>query len=267
MSHKNSNSELALDAGTTEIIAALRNVEVPKAGSSGVKSSKRKKTSPSKNSDENNMGPMFEELLSCMKAMEERMSKMENKLESFETVLLQRLDKLEEENSSLKKSLQYANTRIDELRLRIDSIEQNERRNQVVISDPSIPSSREGFTDKIKKLIQDKLNLGHELINSLKIRRFGSENRPKALITAQNDCDKVEIIKTTRMKRPTEFYANEYLIPSRSQLLFECRKLKRDFNLEISVYTYGGEVFFKKAGERRSTKVVNFEEFKSVFNV
>ena len=257
----NSDNEsdcFAVDDNTLQLLDTLKKVEVPSQLTRG----RKKRNSPTLPTGKMAIGTMFHEIITRMKGMEDRMIGMGTAMEKW----MEKIDKLETDNRMLKKEVNVCNKEIEVLRDWIEDLEQKERGKEIIISDPSITVSSEGFQEKVKAIMQNKLKLYHKTLDKLKVRKIGPADKPKALIIMENLEEKIEIFRVAKEKRPNNFYVNESLIPCRRNLFFECRKIKKEMNLTVSVYTYDGEIFCKKFGERKSIKGRDIESFRSTFN-
>ena len=204
------------------------------------------------------------ELLTEIKGLRNDVSKMQTQLSTIETTLASfdmRINSLEKENQSLKKQLNYRDVEMNKLHYKIDSIDQRGKQLELIVSSPEVPSSsEETFKDEMKGLLKNKLKITDNFLSRLSFRRIGQDGQRKALITAANLDDKIELLKTARLLKPPNFYVTESLIKARNELFYNVRKFKKDNNLTYLAYSFHGEIYVKFSKNGQPLKVTVFSD-------
>ena len=170
---------------------------------------------------------------------------------------------LQRETNFLKQDFKLSNEKNKALEIRINKLEQRERRDQIVISSPVINSiSDTSFQTEMVKLTATTLKLRPETTDTLKkfsFRKIGQEDGKKsALVTIPNQNVKAELFKAARKIRPTNFFVNEALIKERQRLFYEARRIKKETKSNFSVFTFRGDIFIKKTKDSDPVEI-NFD--------
>ena len=140
-----------------------------------------------------------------MKVLKDKVTTMASSMDR----VMEKMQIIEKENRDLKAQVATYHVQIGELRDRIDTVEQSERRNHLILTDPSIANTSEGFGDKVRFLLKERLKVNHSILGRVKIRKIGTAEKPKALVVADNSEDKVEIFRLAKVNRSSNLYINE----------------------------------------------------------
>ena len=247
---------------TAQYLRVLKSATVPgPSKATGKNTRKKRKMSPPKdNSNQLSQGnDLFNELINEIKGLRSDIHVIKTKLTSIETTLTTfdtRLMALENENKLLRDELLIKDKQMTEFRYDIDSIEQKSKQFEVIISSPEIASLNEAvFKDEMIELAKKKLKLSENFLSRFSFRRIGKDGDWRALLTASNIENRNELLKTAKTVRPLNFYVSECLIKARQELYYNARKFKKDNNLELSIYTYYGEIFVKRNKTDKPRKV------------
>lgn len=273
-----------LDKQTQELIKVLKEVPAMASKNYGKKgprkpnvATKKKRKLGSPNSTEltsdnelsesqnNLLAALLEEvkgLRQVTSAIDTRLSNIENNL----GLITARLNTLEEENKQMKDELKEKDKLLANVTYKFDSIEQKERRFQLIISSPVLSSFEEDkFKDKTINHIMDKLSLSNDFLRRFSYRRIGRDGYRRALVEAKNQEDRLELLKTARLIKPDNFYIAESLIKSREDLLYELRRQKKDKGLNFLAYSFKGEIFAKTAPSSNPYKIMNSADITRFF--
>jgi hypothetical protein len=94
-----------------------------------------------------------------------RLEGMERKIDALESLprklakMEQLLEKVNEENASLRKALEYKEDQVNSLRLQLNSLEQHHRSWSIRVNNLHIPESMESDNRAVKKIVYDSLLL------------------------------------------------------------------------------------------------------------
>ena len=94
-------------------------------------------------------------------------------------------------------------------------------------------------------LVARTLHIDRRSLSNVSFQKIGI-TRKKALVTAPMYRDRAALFTAAKTVKPRNFFVNECLIESREQLLYEARKLKKEKNKSFRVYSYGGEIYYRK---------------------
>lgn len=64
-------------------------------------------------------------------------------------------------------------------------------------------------------------------------------------VTTSSVFTKNDIVRYSRMFKPTNFYVNEYLTKKRSSILYRLRCLRKTYESVVAVYSKNGHVYYK----------------------
>ena len=197
-------------------------------------------------------------------------SRIDNRLENIERSLViaeNKLITLEKDNKCLRDNLEKKDKEIQELKYRVDSIEQRERRFQLVVSSPEILSlGEDNFKDRVVEMLVAKLRLTKDYLDSrFSVRRIGKEDNRRALLTASSLEDKINLIKTTRKEKPNGLFMGDSLIKSREDLFYNIRKYRRDNKLKFSAFSFKGDIYIKKEEEDEPVCIRSKNEIEKLF--
>ena len=136
----------------------------------------------------------------------------------------------------------------DELKLKVDSLEQKSFSNIILCCGSEVSSllSRQNinYENEIKNKLRDiNINCDDNEIN--KVSPFG-KSRKYVKIYCSTATVKNRILYEIRKRKPSNFYCSEFLTSYRDNIYFQLRSLKKKYPSKISaVYTRGGQIFYK----------------------
>ena len=182
----------------------------------------------------------------------------------------QRLDKLENDNSNLRASLEAAETKNQELtdqlekaNANIDEIEQSSRRPCIIVNNLPKENGRSEY-DSFINMCEGKVKLGTDEMSVIrnkitKIYRLGklqnendndaSNRKPRPLLVRSVD-DNIRnlVFKQKKQLKGTGIVISEYLTPTRSALLKKCYEKIPGSVTQRSIWTDNGRILVKKTG-------------------
>ena len=101
-------------------------------------------------------------------------------------------------------------------------------------------------------------------ISNMNVKIFGSDKK-KIRIDCRNQATKVFLVKQARKKRPQGIYVSEYLTPSKLEIFYNLRQLKKQHTDRIqSVYTRGGNIFYRLRNSEREKRVNSLNEISGI---
>ena len=158
---------------------------------------------------ENKFEAKFNELISILESRDEK------------------IDQLQQENTTLKRDLGRALERLENL-------ETGERRNDILVSGSALPLGNvgENTTAKVSNVLRTTLNyeLPSETVMSTqrvgKPPAIGQPDKRKILLRLVDEKTKEDLLRSCRLVKPTGLFLNDNLIPSRAEILYCLRKLK-----------------------------------------
>ena len=145
----------------------------------------------------------------------------------------ERLDKVEQENVTLR-------TKISKMEERIDLLENRDRCNNLVLSGSALTSLTDGnlvhsTVDLLKQAIQYELN-SDRITSAFRLGpRPASQvaDGRKLMIRFRDKGDRDDVLFACKRRKPSNLYANEDLTPHRANILFALRHIKRKSNGKI----------------------------------
>ena len=149
------------------------------------------------------------------------------------------------ENTILKQDM----CRMEE---RVENLEMQERRNDVIISGAALPSRRVGETmsQVVIDMLKQNMNYNLPKDNVLNAYRMGGKpNHQMAkngtiLVKLCSDSCKKDLILACKSNKPTNLYINDSLTPLRSEILYILRRAKKRVPNKISTCgSVGGRVY------------------------
>ena len=151
---------------------------------------------------------------------------------------------LEEEVRVLKKTVSY-------LQDKADDQEAYDRREQMIISGPSIPAFQTGeiCSSVVTNLLRDKLNINvsvDDISVSHRLGRASNSQGPDRRNIIVKFCRrerKSDVLRACRLVKPQGFFANESLTPVRRTISHALRKAKKDFAQISGTTTIDGSVY------------------------
>lgn len=276
-----------IDENSRKLMKVLKNVKVPVRGKRGRGGNnrignnsrgKKRKISPINDrsvSHQETQGEIFSEdnasqneiliqLLSEIKGLRADIAKIDNRLNNIDAHLVavdNRLNDLENENHQLKGKLKENDRQIKDLNYKFESVEQREKHLELIVSSPEVTSlSEAAFQGGVIQIMKDKLKLSADFLSRFSYRRIGKDGKWRALLTAQNYQDRIEIFQTTRRMKPANFYVNESLIKTREDLHYKVRQFRKNNNLNFSDYSFKGEIFIKINKTGKPMKIRDISE-------
>ena len=155
---------------------------------------------------------------------------LSEKLDSIIVELKQRdikIENLEKENRELKAKLHKTESRLD-------SLEANERLNNVVLSGRSLSTVKADLPSQgVIGLLRGRMQYELAPENILSVYRLGArtpaqaEDSRKIMLKLRDQQQKIDLLAACRRVKPTDMYANDDLTPIRSNILFNLRHAKR----------------------------------------
>ena len=105
---------------------------------------------------------------------------------------------------------------------------------------------------------------GDDIVNidiaNLRVGLFGRE-RKSLKIECSNPSTKLHLLKQARIRRPTGLFLSEFLTPSKHSIFYNLRQLRKEHREKFkSVFTKGGNVFYRLSGSDRLYQVSSLEE-------
>ncbi|XP_072380822.1 uncharacterized protein [Diabrotica undecimpunctata] len=154
----------------------------------------------------------MEQILEKLEKIDERNVRIESKIDKMQVDL----DKLNKENEQLKADNKAMRTKITEQEVRIEILERQARRKNIVIQgvEENQTESEQETINKIKgimKKIGVQTNLDEELVEMRRIGRQGDpQNVPRPIILEmKKEATRMEILKAAKNLRGTKIYINE----------------------------------------------------------
>ena len=167
----------------------------------------------------------------------EQMGKTSIQIEEMHTNLVEKLENKSKEVVSLKNQLVLLEKKVVKLEYGLDSQDQYERKDSVILSGPALPDvkERENCHEIVSQLVKNHLNIEVQPKDISVTHRLGHKNQTQASASKRNiyiklcrrDLKKEIIIASKKQKKPLLF-CSESLSPVRRTLFFTLRRLKRD---------------------------------------
>ena len=165
-------------------------------------------------------------------------SKIDEINEKFSAELLKRDEKIE----SLQREVTILKKSYSKLEDRFDDLESSSRNNSIIVSGEEVPASKseENCVNLVHGLIRNKLkySISEEAIcSAYRLGKPPPSQRPdkrNILVRLENENIAENLIRTSKLVRPTNLYFTENLIPKRQNILRVLRKAKKDHSAKIS---------------------------------
>ena len=141
---------------------------------------------------------------------------------------------------------------VSKLEERIETNDQYERRDTLVLSGPAIPpsNSNENSAQLVKNLIRTNLNIQLDESDFSVAHRIGEKpasqrpDRRGLIVKFCRRSTKTDVLLSARKKKPNNFYVNESLTPANQTIAFVLRKMRKDHpQLITGVSTFDGKNF------------------------
>ena len=101
-------------------------------------------------------------------------------------------------------------------------------------------------------------------ISCMNVNIFGSDKK-KIKIDCRNQATKVFLVRQARKKRPQGIYVSEFLTPNKLEIFYNLRQLKKQHTDRIqSVYTRGGNIFYRLRNSEREKRINSLEEISRI---
>ncbi len=121
--------------------------------------------------------------------------------------LEQKISKIENENLKLKKKVEEKDTLIANQELRLDNIEQDFKRNEIVFSGPTISSEGENLRANMSRLVSSKLIISENKTARYSYRKLGKGSNT-VLVTVDDLQDRSAIFRAARSIKPDVFFVS-----------------------------------------------------------
>ena len=189
-----------------------------------------------------------------LEILTERLDRLLCKMETKDN----KIHQLQEENAKLKKT-------ITDIELRIDEVENCERRNNIIVSGDALPNAVPNETssrvaiDLFSRLMNFKLDSGCVVT----AYRLGAKpmsqapDRRRIMLKLQGSEMKRDIIQACRTTKPSGLFLNDDLTHVRATVLYALRRIRKRYPEKIDYCgSRNGKVFiWKKSGSGQSMKV------------
>ena len=194
----------------------------------------------------------FSTLIISVESLKKENESLKQELKQSDLRIKQLEEKaVNEPNVDLKHQLMQSDLRVKELEERADRREKMERAHDIVISSDKISKLPDAYfiRDAIR-ITSSTLKIPPQYLSQFRCKQIGHENgKKRALFTIPDVNFGKAMFNNARRIKPKGFFINESLIPSRENLFYEARKMKKDSNSKCSIYTSLGEVYGRKHGE------------------
>ena len=179
-------------------------------------------------------------------------SVLSDKLDLFKDEFLNLLKVRDAEIHKLNKQVIDLQAEIHKLKENVDDGDAYERRDTVIFSGEELPlvSAGEIPTNVAVQVIKDKLNLNippTDISTSHRLGKTPSSQQPDRRNIIIKFCrrdTKHNVLAMCRKKKPSKFYVNESLTPTRSTVLYALRKMKRENGSRVTgTSTRDGKVY------------------------
>ena len=172
-------------------------------------------------------------LVSLFKTFEDTMKKM------FDSMKLDLLEKIENKDSKirdLEEEVFILKNTVGKLEDRIEDNDAYERRDTIIVSGKSIPAHSDGenSSEVACRIFREKLSLNLRPDDISVAHRFGGKpNSQKAdhrslIVKFSRRSTKLDVISSSRTKKCTDLYVNEFLTPQRQTIAYVLRKAKKE---------------------------------------
>lgn len=220
-------------------------------GSSGV--------SHSRDMNKSDESSLFDLIRDLTKEVREQGIHMGKKIDE----LTDKITALERTNQRLNDELIKKDQMISELRDRVDRLEKKERVNHVLIDSPAIESMAEKvFKAEMVKLLAVNLKIPPATLDRFSYAKIGNQGKKKALVIVGGPEDRAKLFSSAKTNKPDGLYVHESLIPSRGKLFYDIRQYRKNSSADFIIYTYYGDVFFKRNKEAQAKRVHSLDDVK-----
>ena len=95
---------------------------------------------------------------------------------------------------------------------------------------------------------------------------FLEKTKKKVKIDCRNQSSKLFLVKQARRKRPEGVYVSEFLTPSKQNIFYNLRQLRRQHPDKIqTVFTRGGNLFYKLCNSDQEVRVNSLDDLTGIF--
>lgn len=164
-------------------------------------------------------------------------SKLEGAVSELKAILElkdSKINKLESELASMKREWQ-------DLREKVEDIENFQRRDSLVISGEGIPAAApaERTTEVVRAVVRShlKVELGDgDVLEAYRTGLRGTQDpgRGQIVVKLRHHSLREDLVRTSKTVRPANVFINENLTPMRSKILYTLRQAKRRFPDKIN---------------------------------
>ena len=221
----------------------------------------------------------FGSIIECLK----RLSDQNKKLLNFVEVLSDEVKKnsstetreIAEGSNGVRINEVQTKTPVSAVEKRLEKIEQDINSNILICRGETVESlisesATESAQPNLERLKGDicKAVCGEEVTNvdicNMHVNIFGSDKK-KIKIDCRNPATKVFLIRQARKKRPQGIYVSEFLTPSKRELFYNLRQLKKQHTDKIqSVYTRGGNIFYRLRNSDRESRINSLSDISRI---
>ena len=204
-------------------------------------------------------------LVELFRSFEENQKAMFQELkEEFRTAMKEKDDVISKLNSEVDR-LKVCVSKLEE---RIETNDQYERRDTLVLSGSAIPASspNENCAQLVKNLIQSNLNIRVDESDFSVAHRLGEKpatqrpDRRGLIVKFCRRSTKTDVLLSARKKKPNNFFINESLTPANQTIAFVLRKMKR-----LSPTDH--RCFHIRRQELRLGKVFKYSGYSTCYNI
>lgn len=210
------------------------------------------------------------ELLEAINKNNEQVSQLRNEIGSLTAKLnaaLNQIKHLETENGQLKHHLEQNDIKIkkleeekaqqtterQKLEKRQETIEQHSRLNKIVLRGTAFSYNTENIKTTTINTLAETLRLTKEQLKKSDFRVFGKKQQ-SILMTVCDHNDKLDVFAAVRKVKPNNMSINEFLTPTKANLIYELRKLKYEQEGRFhSVFSLNGNVYvtYTQGGQKK----------------
>ena len=158
-----------------------------------------------------------------------------DKFDAFSRDICMKIEAKNEKIAHLEQEVVTLKKQNDDLCDRLDSIESRERSDCVVVSGSSLPPGRkdENTLNIVSSLIANNLKVKlseHDILSAYRLGRKTLSQQAdlrRIVVRFSSIGVKRDLISSCRTVKPPGLYFNDYLTPTRSEILFTLRQAKR----------------------------------------
>ena len=223
--------------------------------------------------------PAFESIIECLKKLSDQNKKLLNFVEVLSDEVKKNSSAETGENSegSSGTGNNEVQTKIpvSAVEKRLEKIEQDINSNILICRGDTVESlisesARGTAQPNLERLKGDvcKAVCGDDVTNvdisNVHVKIFGSDKK-KVKIDCRNPATKVFLVKQARKKRPQGIYISEFLTPSKLEIFYHLRQLKKQHTDKFqSVYTRGGNIFYRLRNSDRETRINSLSDISRI---